>query len=249
MDVRLKQQFTTLWEKYFPGAELPMVFSYSSGNKWGERAKADRKTHCIIDDLAGVRQGKTLVLDVDTTKCGGGKRYLGFSQKLRPDFEFFLSTGIPGKMEGERYKKSPKLVMEQLRRLPTFEAPGKYIVFRRWDMLEVDDEPMVVTFFAAPDVLSGLFSLANFDDPDVNAVIAPSGSGCATIVYYPCIESKSEHPRAVLGMFDVFARPCVDPNILTLSIPIPKFLSMVENMEESFLVTSSWDKVRARIKQ
>ena len=31
--------------------------------------------------------------------------YLGFSEKVRPNFEFFLSCGIQGKFEGERYKK------------------------------------------------------------------------------------------------------------------------------------------------
>jgi len=29
-----------------------------------------------------------------------------------PHFEYFLSCGIPGKLEGERYKKSPELVKE-----------------------------------------------------------------------------------------------------------------------------------------
>lgn len=31
---------------------------------------------------------------------------------IRPDFEYFLSCGIPGKMEGEPDKKSPELVKE-----------------------------------------------------------------------------------------------------------------------------------------
>ena len=73
------------------------------------------------------------------------------------------------------------------------------------------------------------------------------GAGCATIVQYPLIECQSSHPRAVLGMFDVSARPGVDSNILTFSIPMQKFERMVDNMDESFLITESWKKVTGRL--
>jgi hypothetical protein len=45
----------------------------------------------------------------------------------------------------------------------------------------------------------------------------------------------------------VSARPCVPPGILTFSAPINKFASMVEDMDESFLITPSWEKVQKRI--
>ncbi len=61
-------------------------------------------------------------------------------------------------------------------------------------------------FFAAADVLSGLFALANYDRSDANGVISPNGSGCSTIVNYPYWEVQSDTPRCVLGMFDVTAR-------------------------------------------
>jgi hypothetical protein len=37
---------------------------------------------------------------------------------LRSGFEYFLSYGIPGKMEGERYKKSLDLVIDFLKASP-----------------------------------------------------------------------------------------------------------------------------------
>jgi hypothetical protein len=120
-------------------------------------------------------------------------------------------------------------------------------VFKRWDKLAESDDPAVVIFFAQPDVLSGLFALANFDESDSQPVIAPMGSGCSSIVHYPYRELQSSHPRAVLGMFDVSARPWVPPGELTLAIPWPKFLRMVSEMDESFLVTESWSKVMMRI--
>ena len=81
-------------------------------------------------------------------------------------------------------------------------------------MLDKADNPDVVIFFAEPDVLSGLFTLASFDEAEQNMVIAPFGSGCASIVQYPFMEVKSAHPRAVIGMFDVSARPFVAKNVL-----------------------------------
>ena len=150
-------------------------------------------------------------------------------------------------MEGERYKKSPELVKESMQHSPVFKAPGRYIVFKRWDMLETSDDPQVVISFAEPDVLAGLFTLASFDEADPNSVMAPFGSGCSTIVYYPYLQSESRHPKGVIGMFDISARPFVPRNVLTFSVPMKKFIMMIENMEESFLITDSWAKVKKRI--
>ncbi len=116
------------------------------------------------------------------------------------------------------------------------------------DVIEERDEPLVIIFFAPPDVLSGLFTLANYDEREPDNVIAPFGAGCGTIVHHPCRELTSDRPRAVMGMFDVSARPCVPPNVLSFAVPWPKFVRMVDNMEESFLITKSWGKVKKRIK-
>jgi hypothetical protein len=47
-------------------------------------------------------------------------------------------------------------------------------------------------------------------------------------------------------MFDVSARPGVDANTLTFSIPMRKFERMVDNMDGSFLITGSWEIVKGR---
>ena len=247
MDIEFKQRFIERWKKYFPGADLPIAFYYTDEEGRGELVQPPKGSRCVICDLTQVRNGKSLCFDVNAVGCGGGKRYLGFVPSLRPNFEYFLSCGIPGEMEGERYKKSPELVSELLRHQHPFEAPGKYIVFKRWDRMNEGDDPAVVVFFAPSDVLSGLFTLANFDESDPYAVIAPFSSGCGSIVYYPYQELPSQHSRAVLGMFDVSARPCVPSGVLTFAVPWPKFVRMVDNMDESFLITESWHKVRSRI--
>ncbi len=124
-----------------------------------------------------------------------------------PNFEYFLSCGIPGKLEGERYKKTPELVRSWVAQTPKLQAPGAFLVFKRWDNLEAADEPEVVIFFAQLEVLSGLFTLANFDVADPNGVFAPFGSGCASIIAYPYLERSSAFPAGRPG--DVRSSPPV----------------------------------------
>jgi hypothetical protein len=62
-------------------------------------------------------------------------------------------------------------------------------------------------------------------------------------------ETIREQPRAVLGMFDVSARPMVEKEVLTLAMPYSLFLRLLENVSGSFLETESWKKVRGRIEK
>jgi uncharacterized protein (DUF169 family) len=247
MDIDLKERFVARWARYFPGAELPLGVYYTDEVAGAFRVPPPEGHRCLICQLAPARRGRPLLFDTASIGCGGGRHYLGFVPGLRPGFEYFLSCGIPGEMEGERYKKSPALVRQMLATRVPFEAPGQTIAFTPWDQLAEADDPAMIVFFAAPDVLAGLFTLANYDEADLQAVIAPMGAGCASIVYHPYQELGSPRPRAVLGMFDVSARPCVGPGELTFAVPWPKFVRMVDHMDESFLITGSWDRVRARI--
>ena len=248
MDMKIKNNFESLWGKYFGHAELPISFFYVSKRPSGTQMPKPTTGHrCLVGDLAKARGGKNVAFDADAIGCTGGKRYLGFTSDLMPDFEYFLSYGIPGKLEGERYKKSPELVQQAVKAQPVFKAPGDFIVFKRWDQLEEPDQPVAVIFFAPPDVLLGVFTLVNFDEKEPNGAFCPFGAGCGTIVQYPYAEQNSRRPRAVLGMLDVSARPCVPFDVITLAIPMKKFTRMIDNMEESFLVTDSWRKVKRRI--
>ncbi len=248
MDMKIKEKFISLWKRYFDGAEFPVTFYYTDEEGHAKLVKPGSVPRCVIGALSNVRRGSSYCFNADSIGCPGGKRYLGFAEKIMPDFEYFLSCGIPGRLEGERYKKSPELVRESIKYSPVFKAPARFIVFKRWDMLEKSDDPEVVIFFAQPDVLSGLFTLANFDEAEPNGVFSPHGSGCASIVQYPYLEKDSHRPRGVIGMFDISARPFVPGNVLTFSVPMKKFVTMIENMEESFLITKSWRKIQKRIR-
>jgi hypothetical protein len=247
MEAETRDRFVHLWKKYFGDAELPITFFYTDKEGHAGPVELDSVPRCVIGALANVREGIPMRFDADSIGCPGGKRYLGYAEDIMPGFEYFLSYGIPGRLEGERYCKSPELVREIMKNSPTFKAPDRFIVFKRWDKLEEADNPEVVIFFTEPDVLAGLFTLARFDEADRNAVSAPFGSGCSTIVQYPYLERESERPRATIGMFDPSARPFVPRNVISFSVPMRKFTTMVDNMEESFLITDTWGRIQKRM--
>jgi len=248
MNIKFKEDFMILWKRFFGEAELPIAYYYTDEEGHAELVKPGTMAPgCIFPALSLVRKGRTLCFDAESIGCSGGQRYLGFRETEGPDIQYFLSYGIPGKIEGERYKKTPEIVWESDKLAPSFKAPAKFIVFKRWDLLNESDEPDVVIFFACPDVLSGLFTLANFDETEPNAVFTPEGSGCSSIVQYPFLEKDCVRPRAVIGLFDVSPRKYIPDNTLSFSVPILKFERMVRNMEESFLTTNSWKAVQERI--
>jgi uncharacterized protein (DUF169 family) len=249
MDIKFKEDFMVLWKKFFGEAELPITFYYTNEEGNAELVKPGTVSRCVIAALSLVRKGRALCFDAESIGCSGGQRYLGFRETEEPDIEYFLSCGIPGKVEGERYKKTPEIAAESVKLTPSFKAPARFIVFKRWDSLNGSDEPEVVIFFACPDVLSGLFTLANFDETEPNYVFTPWGSGCSSVVQYPFLEKDSVRPRAVIGLFDVSARPHVPENTLSFSVSMLKFERMVRNMEESFLTTNSWKAVQKRIQR
>jgi hypothetical protein len=247
MDTQFSEYFISCWNKYFPDTGLPIGFYYTDQVHDEDVRTSVNENRCLIGNLNRVRDGYPFMYNAATTGCSGGKRYSGFSQNLRPKFEYFLSCGIPGEMEGERYKQSPTLVEEYLKQHPPFHAPGTYLVFKRWDKFRSDEQPLAVIFFATADVLAGLFTLANFDVAHPNGVITPMGAGCASIINYPLEEANADSPRCILGMFDVSARPHLPKDTFTFAVPMKRFVQMARNMDESFLVTESWHEVKKRL--
>lgn len=246
MDISLKGQFIELWGKYFDNAELPIAFYFSEGDGGAKFVETPKGWNCLICELAKVRKGESLVFNDNSLVCGGAKRYTGYNIEMNSTFRYFLSCGIEGKVRGERYKISPEVVDETQKHLVRLPSEGKNLIFKRWDKLTEHDNPDIVIFFAQPEVLSGLFTLANFDQVDTQGVITNFSAGCGSIIHYPYLEKDKDNPKCVLGMFDPSARPCIPVNTLSFSIPMNKFIKMVSYMEQSFLITPTWDKVRQR---
>lgn len=205
---------------------------------------------CMIGMLKRARhQEETVYFDENHIGCFGGAYYLGFRAQAMPKIEYFLSCGIPGEMEGERYIKTPELAKQYFAAATPRKAPAKYCVFKSLDKFQPGEEPEVVVFFAPPDILSGLFTLTNYAAERMDAVRIPFSSGCGSILAHPLKEGEKEKPQAILGMFDVSARPFVEPHFLTLAMPTKLFRTLLDNLDESFLITESWRKVKERIRK
>ena len=249
MDITIRDRFTALWQQYFPGADLPITLEFRKESGSFKKVPPPDGWRCLICQIGRVRNGTTLAFDARSITCGGGLMYAGYSDKRPPNFRYFLSHGKEGVVGGERYKQTPEIVDAWERLIPAFSSQGKDLVFTRWDKLDEKDNPEVVVFFARPEVMSGLYTLANFDRSDPNGVICPMGSGCSSIIYYPWLDQQKDDPKVVLGMFDPSARPCVPLDVLTMAFPMKGFLKVIGYMEESFLTTKTWDTVKKKIGQ
>lgn len=226
--------------------ESPLGIYYTKNKPEGITVK-EGSHQCIIGLLGNVRKrGETVYFDKNHFGCPGGAYNMGFLESPRPNLEYFLSCGIPGEMEGERYIKTPELARKFIASRKPRSAPAPYCIFKPIEKFQGEEMPEVVAFFAPPDILSGLFALTGYALESMEAVISPFGSGCSTILSYPLMEAEKDHPHAILGMFDVSARPMVEREILTLSMPFSLFLKLLENISGSFLETESWKKVRQK---
>jgi len=230
--------------------ESPLGIYYTNDKPEGITPK-EGITGCMIGLLQSARKkGKTVYFDKSHFGCPGGAYYMGFRDLPMPNIEYFLSCGIPGQMEGERYIKTPELAKKYFGMMKPRPAPSTYCVFKPVEQFLQDAvKPEVVVFFASPDMLAGLFTLANYALEKTDAVYTPFGSGCSAILTHPLREAAKDQSRAILGMFDVSARPMVEKDVLTFAMPYAVFLKLLENVSGSFLRTESWKKVLQRIQK
>lgn len=246
MNLKDRDRFILLWKKYFREAELPLAGYYSPSDGGVKIVPKPSGHSCLIGQLMAVRKGQSLCFRPDSVNCGGGKRYLGFTDQINERFACFLSNGEDGGF-CERYKQSPELVERLIEQIPRLPLAGENLIFKRWDKLEEQDEPQFVVFFVTPDVLAGLFTLARFDNNEPDAVMAPFGAGCTSIVYYPYREYLEKGNRTIIGLFDPSARKCIKANILSFSLSVDRLWKLMTEMEESFLTTPTWSFISKRL--
>ena len=197
---------------------------------------------CIFKHLDNLLAGGAVSLHADNIGCGGGKLYCGYSEL--PEF-------VPNYVSlKERYKRTPEMVVEFVETLGIRRAEPNYLNLARIDALESFDDVEGVIFFATPDVLSGLFTWTTFDLNAPDAVSSLFGSGCSNVITMVVNENARGGYRSYLGFFDLSARPYVDKNVLSFSIPMSRFREMLETMPDSCLFdTHAWEKVHQRINE
>lgn len=220
---------------------------------------------CVVAMMSAAARGKTVVFDRKTYGCIGGGTGLGFGNtytQFPGGIEHFLSTGnkefcnseigknivrnMPALEQGEGYIKNPELAKKFVDSLPMTDVPTEYIVFKPLVNFAEGETPRVVVFLVNPDQLSALVVLANYEREHNLNVIAPFGAGCHTLCIIPYNEEQADNPKAVIGLFDISARKCVDKDILAFTVPYKMFVEMEGNVEGSFLERHEWQRVLER---
>ncbi|MCL5105180.1 MAG: DUF169 domain-containing protein [Armatimonadetes bacterium] len=207
---------------------------------------------CVVAMFSAAARGKVAAFDRKTVGCPGGGIGLGFCDNydnMPGGIEYFLSTGRgEGYPEGEGYKKTPELAKAFVDDLPRMLIPNKYVVFKPLEKVDlVNETPVLVSFLANADQLSALVVLANYDRPTLENVSVKFGAGCHTLFLLPYQEAQKEMPKAIMGILDISARPYVEPDLLSFTVPYKMFLEMEANIPGSFLEKKDWKKVRGRI--
>jgi hypothetical protein len=247
--------------------EKPDPAMQFSPGRWG----------CIMWLITAAAKGKRAVCDRETFGCFGGGVGVGFGNQYlnfpggEACFCHFLSIGnysweqgrkAADKVKpflrkeaydhfahGERYLKSPELVKRFIDKLPITDIPARYVIFKSlFDVLDDENPPKAIIFFADPNELSALTILANYGRGDNENVIMPYAAGCQTACLYPFREAESEKPRAVVGLTDLSARVAVrkqlGDNLMTFAVPFALFQEMEANVEGSFLERGPWKALK-----
>ena len=201
-------------EAFGQHAELPIAFWYSDRME----ASTEKVTGCLFKCMKQVRDGKTVSLSNETITCGGGKFYTGFTE---------MPERVPGFVSlKEKYKKTPEMVVDFVNELQIPKADKAYLHFARIDKIPSFDEVEGVLFLPTPDILSGLATWTFFDNNASDAVAAPFGSGCCSVITQTIIENRKQGKRTFLGFFDPSVRPYFEADLLSFTIPMSRFKEM-----------------------
>lgn len=206
-------------------------------DKWG----------CVISMINIASKGRTAVFDEKTCGCTGGATGIGFKRFEMGFIEHFLSVGIPGKVEGECYRKTPELAKGFIDSLPEVTIPTKYVVLKTLEMVEEDEVPEAIIFLVNADQLSACVTLANFDKPSKDNVLILAAAGCHQTILEVIAQGRSESPKALIGLTDISARKCIDKDLLSFALPYKRFVELESLVEESFLTKKDWIHVSQRI--
>lgn len=162
----------------------------------------------------------------------------------------YVSTGIPGTpIEGEHYMPSSESMRAFMEDSTPPLGTGKYCVLKPLDQFDDMESPLSVVFFARPEVLTGLHSLACYSAGNHNAVVSPFGAACTNIIAWPLAYEKRGVECAVLGGFDVSARKYLKTDELTFSIPLFFYRKMLDAMESSALTRDQWKVVCKKVRK
>ncbi|MDR2861403.1 MAG: DUF169 domain-containing protein [Syntrophobacterales bacterium] len=215
---------------------------------WGQ---AFSNFSCIMKNIWLARKKRRAAwISHEECGCMGGGFYSGVYGPYLEMNIFYVSTGVPGTpIEGEHYLPTPESMRHFMDDAAPPAATGKYCIIKPLDQFGPGETPLVITFFARPEVLNGLHSLACFSAGNHLAVVTPFSAACGSIIAWPLVYQQRGEERAVLGGFDLSARKFLKTDELTFSAPLPLYRKMLETMEDSALTRHTWKSVGKKVRK
>ena len=205
---------------------------------------------CVLGIVWRARKAKTAAyFDSERFGCLGGAFYLGFMKPYLNMHPYFISTGIPGVLEGERYTDSVEAARDFFDSIDPVTAPAHYCVIKPIGQFSGEEKPLAVVFFARPEVISGLFTLVAFLNRDYESVRTPFGPGCSGLVTWPVKHLDKEKGIAIIGGFDPSCRKFLKTDEMTFAVPLKMYYDMLDRWEESFLNQNEWKSIQKKIQK
>ncbi len=111
------------------------------------------------------------------------------------------------------------MVVDFVNELQISRTDKTYLHFARIDKIPSFDEVEGLLFLPTPDILSGLATWTFFDNNASDAVAAPFGSGCCSVITQTIIENRKQGKRTFLGFFDPLRPPILRSGLIELHYP------------------------------
>jgi uncharacterized protein (DUF169 family) len=196
----------------------------------------NKSFHCAFEYIMKTRKSKIpSVFSYENFGCLGFKFYSGYSNKLPTFNNYFVSTGIPGLHKGERLFSNPTSAKNSAKKLEGRDIKGKFLIFTCYDKLDENITPDVIIFFGNPETITGLIGMTRFVTGNDDGVHSIYCSGCTSIFAWPMQFKKQNIDEAVLGIFDIAARPYLNLGELSIAFSNNLFLKFLNNYKKSFL--------------
>jgi uncharacterized protein (DUF169 family) len=233
-------------EAYHPvEMDLPTVEKEKAGQIDYEKLQANFS--CAMSHIWLARKKKKpAYFSASNFGCPGAAFWLGFNKPQIQSIIHYVSSGIPGQMEGEHYLDSPEVCSAVFDYADPATPPKPYVVIKPLEITTPDEQPQFFTFFCRPESLAGLHQLASYVDGSAEAVRSPFAPGCGSLWAWPMHYQAQGISTAVLGGWDPSARKFYKTDELSFTVPPKMFGRMCSRWPDSFLTREAWKVSRAK---
>jgi uncharacterized protein (DUF169 family) len=203
---------------------------------------------CAMGHIWRARRKKTTAwFSAERFGCNGAAFYLGFQKPQLESVIHYVSTGIPGMLEGEHYVSSPDVCRSFFEQIDPRSAPASCLVVKPLSLFTDNETPEVIAMFARPEVIGGLCMLTGYVTDELESVKTPFGAGCSHIAAWPFYYLSQGQNVAVLGGWDPSSRKFYKTDELSFAIPLPMFQDMLQRWPDSFLTKPAWKVSQKKI--